>query len=86
MTTTVSTASSPTAEKYWPELKELSDKEKLNLIVKLSTSMQHDNEYPKQRKGWASKFVGKWQDSRSAEEIVADIRAARTQNTFDVEL
>ena len=38
------------------------------------------------RKGWASRFAGVWKDNRSAEEIVEDIRAARTANTFDVEL
>ena len=37
-------------------------------------------------KGWASRFAGTWKDSRSAEEIVSDIRSARTTNTFDVEL
>ena len=33
-------------------------------------------------KGWASRFAGVWKDSRSAEDIVEDIRAARTANTF----
>ena len=36
--------------------------------------------------GWADRFVGAWKDSRSAEEIVDDIRSARTANTIDVEL
>ena len=38
------------------------------------------------KKGWASRYAGVWKDSRSAEEIIADIRAARTQNTFTAEL
>ena len=40
----------------------------------------------KPRKGWASRFAGVWKDSRSAEDIVEDIRAARTANTFDADL
>ena len=36
--------------------------------------------------GWADKFVGAWKDDRSADEIVDDIRNARTINTIDVEL
>ena len=30
---------------------------------------------------WSSRFVGAWKDTRSADEIVADIRAARTENS-----
>ena len=33
---------------------------------------------------WADRFVGAWKDSRSADEIVDDIRSARTANTIDV--
>lgn len=29
---------------------------------------------------WVDKYAGKWQDSRSAREIIADIHAARTAN------
>lgn len=29
---------------------------------------------------WVDKFAGKWQDSRSAEKIIADIHDARTSN------
>ena len=36
----------------------------------------------KPRKGWASRFAAVWKDCRSAEDIVEDIRAARTANTF----
>ena len=35
---------------------------------------------------WANRFVGTWKDDRSADEIVNDIRSARTANTIDVEL
>ena len=78
---------SPVSARYWAELKDLSDAEKIELIALLSTSMTPANEQPvSDKKGWASRFAGTWKDSRSAEEIVRDIRSARTTNTFDVEL
>jgi hypothetical protein len=78
---------SPISIKYWSELKDLSDNVKLELITLLSSSMTHSEEpAAKPHKGWASRFAGVWKDSRSAEEIVEDIRAARTANTFDVEI
>ena len=87
MNTNILSASSPVSAKYWSELKDLSDNEKLELISLLSISMTHpEEETAKPRKGWASRFAGKWQDCRSAEEIIDDIRAARTENSFDVEL
>ena len=47
-------------------------------------SVQHSEELSaKPRTGWASRFAGVWKDSRSAEEIVEEIRAARTANTFE---
>jgi len=51
----------------------------------LSSSMTHPEEESDAGKGWTEKFAGKWQDDRTAEEIIEDIRAARTTNTFDVE-
>ena len=36
--------------------------------------------------GWADRFVRAWNDDRSADEIVDDIRSARTANTIDVEI
>jgi len=88
MNTNVIPVSSPTAAKYWSDLKDLSDNVKLELITLLSSSMTRpvEEETAKPHKGWASRFAGAWKDSRSAEEIVADIRAARTDNTFDAEL
>lgn len=29
---------------------------------------------------WTSEFVGRWEDDRTAEEIMEDIRGARTSN------
>ena len=73
--------------RYWDMIKDISSEEKLNLISLLSNSMlseKHNTAKPKD--GWASRFVGAWKDSRSAEEIMNDIRSARTNNTFDLEL
>ncbi|MCR5240560.1 MAG: hypothetical protein K6E15_10430 [Prevotella sp.] len=36
--------------------------------------------------GWATRFVGAWEDDRTADEIVDDIRNARTANNIDIEL
>ena len=73
--------------RFWSVLKDLSNTEKIELIALLSSSMTTANEQPSlHKKGWASRFAGAWKDSRSAEEIVRDIRSARTTNTFDVEL
>ena len=36
--------------------------------------------------GWATRFVGAWEDNRTADEIVDDIRSARTANIIDIEL
>ncbi|MBP5714495.1 MAG: hypothetical protein J6X07_07345 [Prevotella sp.] len=35
---------------------------------------------------WANRFAGAWKDSRSAEEIISDIRESRTNNSRDIEL
>ena len=78
---------SPNSARYWSELKELSRTEKIELIALLSSSLTGAIDEPvPHKKGWASRFAGTWKDSRSAEEIVEDIRAARTTNSFDVEL
>ena len=40
----------------------------------------------KEDAGWATRFVGAWEDDRTADEIVDDIRSARTANNIDIEL
>lgn len=78
---------SPNSVRYWSELKGLSNTEKIELIALLSSSLTGIKEQPaSSKKGWASRFSGTWKDTRSAEEIIKDIRAARTTNSFDVEL
>ena len=67
----------PDASVYWNLLKDLSSEIKLDLISRLSASLlkrETDDVH------WASEFAGKWKDDRSAEEIVTDIREARTTN------
>lgn len=36
--------------------------------------------------GWANRFSGAWKDSRSADEIIRDIRESRTPNSRDIDL
>jgi hypothetical protein len=87
MSTNALNVTSPACARYWSELKDLSNKEKIELIALLSSSMTADDEESSShKKGWASRFAGTWKDSRSAEEIVHDIHSARTTNSFDVEL
>ena len=65
------------ASVYWNMLKGLSSEIKLDLISRLSASLlkrEADDAH------WASEFAGKWKDDRSAEEMIADIREARTIN------
>ena len=66
---------------YWSELKDLSDNIKLELIALLSGSMVKNRKEEDDDGHWADQFCGVWDDSRSAEEIVDDIRSMRTRNT-----
>ena len=87
MNTNLIVSPSPTNERYWAELKNLSDEAKLELIVLLSSSMTHPKpEVTKDDKGWADRYCGVWKDSRSAEQIVDDIRRMRTTNSFEAVL
>ena len=81
------TPNSTISARYWSELKGLSNDVKLELISLLSSSMvSPSTEKHKSRKGWASRFCGTWKDNRSAEEIIKEIRDARTTNTIDIKL
>lgn len=78
---------SPASARYWSELKDLSNTEKIELIALLSSSMTSANKQPaSHKKGWTKSFAGKWQDDRSAEEIIADIRGERKTIIRDFEL
>ena len=85
MESIVETTSSPVIARYWPELNDLSDNMKLELIILLSRSLRHVKA-ANSSDHWADRFCGVWKDSRTADEIVDDIHSMRTTNTFDVEL
>ena len=65
---------------YWNMLKDLSAEVKLDLISRLSNSLLSKKSKAREEENWVADFIGKWQDTRSAEEIVNDIREARTLN------
>ena len=65
---------------YWNILKNLSADVKLDLISKLSASLLKKSHAETAAGNWVDLFAGKWKDNRSAEEIIADIRNARTTN------
>jgi len=79
MNTFTPTVDSPNISIYWNMLKNLNEDIKLELISKLSASLLASNK-KEQAENWASSFSGAWEDSRDAEEIVSDIRNARTSN------
>ena len=85
MESNVEIASSPIIARYWPELNDLNDNMKLELIIMLSRSLKY-HKANSDSSHWADRFCGVWEDSRTADEIVNDIRSMRTANTFDVEL
>ena len=80
---------SPTSSvsaKYWSELKDLSNSVKLELITLLSSSVAQSVSEPSNEKGWTKSFAGRWQDDRTAEDIIEDIRASRNANIKEVVL
>ena len=78
--------SSPVSAKYWSELKDLSNSVKLELITLLSSSVANSVSEPSSEKGWTKSFAGRWQDDRTAEEIIEDIRASRNANLKELVL
>lgn len=79
MNTFTPTVDSPNVSIYWNMLKNLSEDVKLELISKLSASLLASRK-EEHSENWASCFSGGWKDSREAEEIISDIRSARTNN------
>lgn len=61
-------------------------KEKIEIIAMLSKSLVEENQVSAKVDNWADSLYGAWKDDRSAEEIVADIRASRTSNRDVVSL
>ena len=56
----------------------------LNFVKGLAPTKKGKDEEPKS--DWANRFSGAWKDSRSAEEIIQDIRESRTDNGREVSL
>jgi len=86
MNTVTILSTSPVSAKYWSELKDLSNGVKLELITLLSSSVANSVSEQTEHKGWTRSFAGRWQDDRSAEEIIDDIRASRNAKIKDVVL
>ena len=84
-TMTLSPISSDGA-KYWSVLKDLSNSVKLELITLLSSSVANSVSESTNEKGWTKSFAGRWQDDRTAEDIIEDIRASRNANIKEVVL
>ena len=75
---------SPTSAKYWSVLKDLSNSVKLELITLLSSSIANSVSEASNEKGWTKSFAGHWEDDRTAEEVIEDIRNSRNANIKDV--
>ena len=75
---------SPTSAKYWSVLKDLSNSVKLELITLLSSSIANSVSEASNEKGWTKSFAGRWEDDRTAEEVIEDIRNSRNANIKDV--
>ena len=65
---------------------EIADNETLLAKVLVYVKSLVPTKEAKTETGWADRFVGAWKDDRSADEIVNDIRSARTANEIDIEL
>lgn len=60
---------------YWDEVDKLSDNGKLELIARLTDSLQKKKSVQKPTtEEFLAEVSGKWKDSRSDEEIFADFR------------
>lgn len=68
-----------TSNIYWDMLKDLSSDIKLELIAKLSASLLAKDD-ALDTPNWISEFAGRWEDDRTADEVIEDIRGARTSN------
>jgi hypothetical protein len=64
---------------------EIADNETLLAKVLVYVKSLVPTKEAKTETGWADRFVGAWKDDRSADEIVNDIRSARTANEIDIE-
>lgn len=58
----------------------LSSDIKLRSIKQVSASLLADDDVPDTLLDWTSEFAGQWEDDRTADEVIEDIRGARTSN------
>lgn len=68
------------------EIYNLSYEDKLDLVNLIIQSMRSTTDRMKVKAiesstSWASEFEGKWMDSKSADEMVMDLRRSRTENS-----
>jgi hypothetical protein len=73
------------ADIYWNLLKGLSPNIKLELIARLSSSLIMKDE-EESTAHWTDSFAGKWQDERTVDEMVEDIRHSRSFTRKDIDL
>lgn len=71
----------PSSGIYWNIIKNLNSETKLDLINKLSASLLKTvSNSNRPSRNWAKNLAGRWQDERTTDEIISDIREARTIN------
>ena len=74
------------SDKYLRDIYNLSNEEKLDLVDLIIKSMRVAHSkinvgVSKKSINWVDELEGKWIDSKSADEMVSDIRSARTNNS-----
>lgn len=60
-------------------LKNLDSDIELRLMKQVSVSLLAEDDTP-DTPNWTSEFAGRWKDDRTADEVIEDIRGARTSN------
>lgn len=77
---------SPNVGTYWNLIKNLDADMKIDLISLLSDSLRKkekpaaNNTADSFHGAWIDELAGRWEDDRTTEQIVSDIREARTSN------
>ena len=74
------------SDKYLRDIYNLSNEDKLDLVDLIIKSMRVARSkinigVSKKSTNWVDELEGKWIDSRSADEMISDIRTARTNNS-----
>lgn len=71
-----------TIDKYFGFLKRLDNKSKKRLIIKLTESIETE----KKENVSLKNLHGAWEDTRSSDEIINDIRGSRVEKNNDIQL